>query len=131
MIEKPSVLTIYREDGSYSWSKLHRRLETHDLAHYSVESTLGFDKAFYGIIANGFEISDFELPREQRPFAVRPENLSSEAIITEHIVNLLEVELNNTGLNANLLTELRTILNENNLPYQEKLTVELLEEMRQ
>ena len=60
MLTKPSILSITRNDGSTTWSKLHRGLETHDLAHYAVESTLRFSKAFYGIINEGYNISDFE-----------------------------------------------------------------------
>ena len=96
-IKKSSVLTITRSDGSSTWSKLYKGLETHDLAHYAVEKTLCFKHAFYSIIDNGFNISDFAAPRQQRPFAVRSENLHTEAIVTEHIVNLLEVEFLNSG----------------------------------
>jgi hypothetical protein len=60
MLTKPSILSSTRNDGSTTWSKLHRGLETHDLAHYAVESTLRFSKAFYGIINEGYNISDFE-----------------------------------------------------------------------
>jgi len=127
---KPSVLTITRSDGSTTWSKLHRGLETHDLAHYAVEKTLRFEHAFYSIIDKGYNVCDFELPKAKRPFDVRPENLHAEAIITEHIVNLLEIELLNTGLNAKFITDLKQILAENNLPFPEQLDAETLEKVR-
>ena len=60
MLTKPSIHSITGNDGSKTWSKLHRGLETHDLAHYAVESTLLFSKAFYGIINEGDNINDFE-----------------------------------------------------------------------
>jgi len=129
-IEKPSVLTITRSDESITWSKLHKGLETHDLAHFSVEKTLLFTHAFYSIIDNGYNVGDFELPKAQRPSEVQPENLHAEALITEHIVNLLEIELLNTGLNLNFISDLKQILAENNLPFPEQLNTQSLEVVR-
>ena len=129
-IQKPSILTIIRSNGSTTWSKLHRGLETHDLAHYAVEKTLGFTKAFYGIINLGYDIEDFVAPKDRRKDAVKPENLHSEALITEHIVNLLEVELLNSGLNENFIEELTKILLTNNLQVPKSLNHELLENIR-
>ena len=129
-ITKPSILNITRDNGTSTWSKLHKGLETHDLAHYAVESTLGFTKAFYGIINSGYNINDFALPREQRPNAVRPENLHNEAIITEHIVNLLEIELLNSGLNENFIENLQDILKAHNLPFPSGLNHESLDSIR-
>jgi len=130
MIAKPSILTIVRSDGSSTWSKLYPGLETHDIAHYAVESTLNFTKAFYGIINEGYNIRDFELPKEQRPIAVRTENLHPEAQITEHIVNLLEVELLNSGYNNNFIEELDSILKTNNLAFPHNLNDDTLNEIR-
>lgn len=127
---KPCILTITRSDGSMTWSKLHKGLETHDLAHFAVESTLNFSKAFYGIINDGYDINDFQLPRDQRPFAVRPENLHQEAIITEHIVNLLEIELLNSGYNDDFIEKLRDILIQNDLSFPQNLFPESLDKIR-
>ena len=130
IISKPSIITIYRDDGSSTWSKLHRGLETHDLAHYAVESTLGFTEAFYGIINKGYTIADFEAPKAERKNAVRPENLHQEALITEHLVNLLEVELLNSGFNQNLLNDLKQILSQNKLEFPHNLGEQSLESIR-
>ncbi|WP_347922337.1 hypothetical protein [Pontimicrobium sp. SW4] len=127
---KSSILTIVRSDGSSTWSKLHRGLETHDLAHYAVESTLKFNKAFYGIINDGYTVADFELPKEQRPFAVRVENLHPDAIITEHIVNMLEVELLNSGFNDHFIEALKNILKVNNLEFPNNLNENTLKQIR-
>ncbi len=130
MVEKPSVLTITRADGTSTWSKLHKGLETHDLAHFAVEKCLGFTKAFYGLINQGNRITDFELPRDQRPTAVTPENLDVEALVTEHIVNLLEIEHLNSGFNANFLTDLKIILDQNNLPFPNELNNDTLQSIK-
>jgi len=110
--------------------RLHRGLETHDLAHYAVESALRFSKAFYGIINEGYNISNFELPKDQKPFAVKPENLQKEAIVTEHIVNLLEVEFLNSGHNDMFIKELEAVLKDNNLPFPKNLTEVTLHTIR-
>jgi hypothetical protein len=130
MIVKPSVLTITRSDGTTTWSKLHRGLETHDLAHFAVESTLQFNNAFYGLINRGLTVADFELPKDQRPKEVQPEYLHENALITEHIVNLLEVEFRNSGFNANFLENLTEILAKNALSFPKLLNAESLNKIR-
>ena len=131
MANKPSVLTIVRNDNTITWSKLHRGLETHDLAHYAVESTLKFNKAFYGLINEGKTVADFELPKEQRPFDVKPENLYPEALITEHIVNMLEIELLNSGLNIRFFEELQVILKNKDLNIPHNLNETALNHIRE
>lgn len=128
---KQSILKIIRDDGTSTWSKLHVGMETHDLCHYAVEHVLEFKNAFYGIINKGFEIGDFELPRDQRPFQVQPTNLHNEALITEHIVNLLEVELLNAGRNDTFIEQLELILEENNLIKPSNLNEKTLLKIRQ
>jgi hypothetical protein len=129
-IEKSSVLNIRRSDGSTTWNKLHRGMETHDLAHYVVEKTLQFNNAFYSIIDKGFDISDFELPKDERPKDLQPKHLHPEALITEHIVNLLEIEFLNSGFNTNFITDIKQILEDNHLPFPEQLNTETLEIVR-
>jgi hypothetical protein len=58
-----------------------------------VETILHSKKAFYGMIASGIDISDFELPKEQRKF-----ELSIEANHAESIVGLIEIELSQGDL---------------------------------
>ena len=41
---KPSILKCVRNDGSVTWAKLHPGTETHDLAHFAVETVLDFKK---------------------------------------------------------------------------------------
>ncbi len=128
--KKPCVLTCIRDDGSTTWSKLHQGMEPHDLAHYAVEKVLNFDKAFYGMLNEGYDIGDFELPRDQRPEPLMPANLHTSAVQTEHIVNLLTIEFFNTGEDPDFLNSLRTILDENDLPYPQELDEARLKEIR-
>ena len=69
----PSTLSCLRSDGSRTWAKEHPFFPLHDLRHYAVESVLGFDEAFFGLIAAGWEIDDFAKPRasERLPLQAR------------------------------------------------------------
>jgi len=89
---KPNTLSCTRQDGSKTWSKIHPGLAIHDLIHYAVETTLGFQNAFYGLVAQGYNIEDFALPRVERPIPLLPKNLPFEAIYTEFLVGLFQVE---------------------------------------
>ena len=85
---KPDTLTCIRDDGSVTWTHLHRGFVQHDFAHYVVETTLGFENAFFGLVARGYDIPDFSEPKTERPFEI-----PREAIDTEPIVALLQADL--------------------------------------
>lgn len=129
--QRPSVLICLRSNGSITWTKLHPGIEDHDLAHYVVEMELGFRTAFYGMIHQGFEVSDFELPRNHRPEALLPKNLSEEALQTELIVNLLQTEYWNSGKDPNFLKTLAEMHADKEIPFPEKLSQEKLQVIRQ
>lgn len=127
---KPDTISCTRADGSVTWTKLQRGMAYHDLAHYAVESTLGYQRAFYGLLAEGYDIGDFEKPREQRSPALIPANLPQEAIITEYMVNLLQTEYLNSGENPQFLKMLKEILADKDLIFPTALTPDKLVEMR-
>ncbi|MEW7289126.1 hypothetical protein [Aquimarina sp. 2304DJ70-9] len=130
-IEKPSTLTCIRKDQSSTWSKLHKGTETHDLAHYAVEKIMGYTNAFYGILNEGYDIADFELPKNKRPEPLQPKNLHPSALQTEHIVNLLQVEFLNSGEDSNFIASLRSILEDDSIPFPEDLDNNKLNQIRQ
>lgn len=84
---KPDTLTCVRDDGSITWTHIHRGFVHHDFAHYVVETTLGFKNAFFGLVAKGHDIPDFNEPKAKRPFEI-----PKEAMDTEPIVALLQVD---------------------------------------
>ena len=84
---KNHIISCKRKNGTVTWMHSSSFFITHDLCHYAVETKLSLKKAFYGMLADGTDINDFELPKEQRPF-----QLTEEAIIAEHLVNLLTIE---------------------------------------
>ena len=81
----PDSLTLTREDGTATWQHMPRAQVQHDLTHYAVESCLGFRDAFYGLVASGKNISDFN-NRETRG------ETPDEAMLTEFFVNQVVLE---------------------------------------
>ncbi|MGI8951627.1 MAG: hypothetical protein ACR2FN_08585 [Chitinophagaceae bacterium] len=86
--EKEHVISCKRKDGSDTWMKTDEFFVMHDLMHYAVETTLHYKTAFYGMLAQGVSITDFELPKNERTFS-----LTKEAGFAENIVNVLFIEL--------------------------------------
>ena len=79
-----AVVTFVRNDGSST----HGRLgpggfgAVHDLTHYAVETTLGLRQGFYGLLAAGWDIPDFEVKGTAG-------QLPDEALVAECIVGQL------------------------------------------
>ena len=96
----------------------------HDLAHYTVETELKFKNAFFGLLAFGWNIEDFEKPKASRPSALWPQNLPEEAIITEHVVNIVLTGLQPASGKKALFYALKSILKENKLDCPKALTLE-------
>ena len=81
------VFSCKREDGSVTWKQGSSFFILHDLCHFAVETVMQLKNAFYGMVEAGTDISDFDLPKEQRDFQI-----TNEAIFAEHLVNLLVIE---------------------------------------
>jgi hypothetical protein len=70
-------LACVRADGSTTWQRQDGQLGAffppHDLTHYAIETVLGYRNGFYGLIADGWEISDFNtpFPRGKLPWEAR------------------------------------------------------------
>jgi hypothetical protein len=75
----------------------------HDLLHYSVETTLGFDEAFLGLMASGWSFTNFTRHDEPRH---RP--VSAQALIAEHMVGVLSLHLHDPAWEDAELLELLT-----------------------
>jgi hypothetical protein len=82
-------ITCTRIDGSSTWQEVQPFLILHDLTHYAVETSLGTQQGFYGLLQEGLDITDFE--KKQK---VTPRSLPAEAIRTEILVTLFLTELN-------------------------------------
>ena len=55
----PNTLTCIREDGTTTWAKVQDYFPLHDMTHFVVETTLGIPNAFYSLVRDGWDISDF------------------------------------------------------------------------
>ena len=84
-----AALSCARADGSVTWQRQQGPqgafFPLHDLTHYAVESVLGFKHAFYGLVAQGWDISRFEEPGIAK-------QLPEEASLAELIVGFFDVE---------------------------------------
>jgi hypothetical protein len=84
-----AVLRCERADASVAWQRQDGRqgrfFPPHDLTHYAVETTLACRDGFYGLVADGWEMTDFGHPWPRGP-------LPDGAFATEFLVGLLDQE---------------------------------------
>jgi len=84
-----AALTCTRADGSVTWQRQDDQLGAffplHDLTHYAVERILDLPRAFYGLLAEGWDLSDFGKPWAKGPLPV-------DAHIAELIVGFFDLE---------------------------------------
>lgn len=126
---KRSTISCIRADGSSTFTHLHPGMEMHDLAHYAVETVLGFEQGFFGLLRQGYHITDFERARDQRIEALMPSNLPIQSIQAEYLVNQLMTELN-SGRITDFIDLLRSTLLQKNIPFPETLREQSLLKIR-
>ena len=84
-----AALSCERADGSVTWQRHDGRqggfFPLHDLTHYAVETVLRKSRGFFGLVAEGWELTDFGAPSQRGP-------LPPEALEAELIVGFLDVE---------------------------------------
>jgi hypothetical protein len=84
-----SVLQCTRANGSTIWQRHHGRqaafFPLHDLTHFAIESEVGFRRAFYGLLADGW---DFEDTTGKGARGALP----PEALAVEHLVGAFDLE---------------------------------------
>jgi hypothetical protein len=84
-----AALSCVRPDGSTTWQRqegqLGRIFPLHDLTHYAVETVLGFQRAFYGLVAEGWDLSDFGTGGSRG-------KIPDEAGLAETIVGFFDLE---------------------------------------
>ena len=82
-------ITLTRANGSVTWQRQKGSLAlvfpSHDLTHYAIEQTLSYRSGFYGLVADGWEISDFAFPWPRGP-------IPSQAREVEMVVGLFDGE---------------------------------------
>jgi len=87
-------LTCTRADGSTTWQRQRGGyalvFPSHDLTHFAVETTLGYAHGFYGLLADGWDITDFTAPWPRGP-------VPHDALEVELIVGFFESERRDSG----------------------------------
>jgi hypothetical protein len=124
-----TALSCTRADGTTTWQRQEGGqaafFPKHDLTHYAVETTLGKRKGFYGLVASGWDFSDFGSPWPRG-------KLPPEASIVEAIVGFFDLERSTGAREA--ASELNRVLaeycEENDLPAQPLLTEDDLARVR-
>jgi hypothetical protein len=83
------AFTCARPDGTATWQRGEggnaHFFAYHDLTHYAVETELGHRRGFYGLVAEGWDLSDFGSPWPRGP-------IPADADPSELIVGFLDAE---------------------------------------
>ncbi|MDQ6831263.1 MAG: hypothetical protein M3081_20570 [Gemmatimonadota bacterium] len=84
-----ATLSCTRRDGTTTWQRqrgaLGQFFPLHDLTHFAVESVLGYRRGFYGLVADGWEMTDFGTPWPRGP-------LPAETVEAEMMVGFFDSE---------------------------------------
>jgi hypothetical protein len=68
------AISCTRSDGTVTWQRQTERhagfFSYHDLTHYAVETVLGHQRGFYGLVAEGWDFEDFGSPWPRGPIPV-------------------------------------------------------------
>ncbi len=87
--EGSAALTCTRPDGTVTWQRQEGGravfFALHDLTHYAVETILGHRRGFFGLVAAGWDFSDFGAPWPRGP-------IPADADPAELIVGFLDAE---------------------------------------
>ena len=116
-----SVLRCTRADGSVDWQRHHGQkaafFPLHDLTHFAIETELGFRRAFYGLLAEGWDIEETTGKGARGP-------LPPEALCVEHLVGAFDLERAGsvTWTADELNAQARTFAADHGLPSPRALT---------
>ena len=123
-------LSCTRADGTTTWQRQEGGqaafFPRHDLTHYAVETVLGHRKGFYGLVAAGWDLSDFGTPWPRGKIPL-------DANLTEMIVGFFDLErgTGELGLARELNQTIVEFCRENSLPAPAPLSDDDLDRVRQ
>ena len=112
----PDRAECVRGDGSRTETELSSNCVYHDLAHFAVESRMGFRDGYWGKIADGFDFSAYSLPDEKRPVKI-----SEEGYHAEYLATLVQTAASSGGWNDAYENMLRTASQSAGLPFPDSL----------
>ena len=123
-------LSCTRADGTTTWQRQEggqaRFFPRHDLTHYAVETVLGHRQGFYGLVAAGWDLSDFGSPWPRG-------KIPADANLSEVIVGFFDLErrTGEIGLAQDLNETIARFCSEHSLPTPPPLSDEDLNRVRQ
>jgi hypothetical protein len=123
-------LSCSRADGTVTWQRQEGKqaafFPKHDLTHCAVESVLGQRQGFYGLVAAGWDFSDFGTPWPRG-------KLPADANVSEMIVGFFDLE-RSTGTTesaSELNRKIAEYCAEQSLPSRRVLTEDELTRIRE
>jgi len=122
-------LSCERANGTTTWQRQQGAQASffprHDLTHYAVETVLGHTKGFYGLVAAGWDLSDFGTPWPRGP-------LPKDGNLSEIVVGFFDRERasGQMGSAQEINDELAEFVKENGLPVPDQLTEDDLSRVR-
>ena len=123
-------LSCTRADGTTTWQRQEGGqaafFPRHDLTHYAVETVLGHRQGFYGLVAAGWDMSDFGSPWPRG-------RIPAIANLSEIIVGFFDLERQSGefGVADDLNERIESFCRENSLAPPARLTEEDLGRVRQ
>ncbi len=116
--DKHDLLLVKRSDGSRTMAKVWRVENglAHDLLHVVVEQELASTRAFFGLVAGGLAIEDFN--ERQRNDRLEPEAIAIECVIATLIAFASDVDARRWG---EFSAALVLALDDRNLPWPSRL----------
>jgi hypothetical protein len=124
-----TALSCTRADGTTTWQRQDggqaRFFPRHDLTHYAVETVLGHRQGFYGLVAAGWDLSDFGTPWPRG-------RLPKDANLSEIIVGFFDRERasGDRSAAADLNDDLANFAGENGLPLPDAISDDDLARIR-
>ncbi len=122
-------LSCTRADGTVTWQRQEGKqaafFPKHDLTHCAVESVLGQHQGFYGLVAAGWDFSDFGTPWPRG-------KLPADANVSEMIVGFFDIERQSGETNSaeELNRKIAEYCAEHHLPPRRDLSEEDLTAIR-
>lgn len=123
------TFTCIRADGTATGQRAGDFFLHHDLGHYVIETTLGLNSAFYGMVARGWDFDDFGSPWPRGKF---PEDAAGDLALAEAMAGMLDYERFGLQMTADEVnSSLADFLGQANLPMVRTITEADLNNIRQ
>ncbi len=87
--KRNDVLTCRRDDGTITWMAERPEFVAHDLGHYAVETVFGYRLGFFGLVAQGWDLSTTDFGRDPRTKARYPWPDGAQEPV-EYVVSLIQ-----------------------------------------